>query len=59
MILASTAGAMGMPTKVFVTFWGLQTFVKPGKRITGENWMQKMMSHRCRAPASPTASCPR
>jgi peroxiredoxin family protein len=44
MILASTAGAMGMPTKVFVTFWGLQTFVKPEKRITGENWMQKMMS---------------
>jgi len=44
MILASTAGAMGTPTKVFVTFWGLQTFVKPGKRITGENWMQKMMS---------------
>jgi peroxiredoxin family protein len=44
MILASTAGAMGMPTKVFVTFWGLQTFVKPGKRITGKNWMQKMLS---------------
>jgi len=44
MILASTAGAMGMPTKVFVTFWGLQTFVKPGKRVTGDNWMQKMLS---------------
>ena len=44
MILASTAGAMGRPTKVFVTFWGLQTFVKPGIRITGDNWMQKMMS---------------
>jgi peroxiredoxin family protein len=44
MILASTAGAMGTPTKVFVTFWGLQTFVKPGIRITGEGWMQKMMS---------------
>ena len=44
MILASTAGAMGTPTKVFVTFWGLQTFVKPGIRITGESWMQKMMS---------------
>ena len=44
MILASTAGAMAMPTKVFVTFWGLQAFVKDGKRITGENWMQKMMS---------------
>jgi peroxiredoxin family protein len=44
MILASTSGAMGTPTRVFVTFWGLQTFVKPGVRITGENWMQKMMS---------------
>jgi peroxiredoxin family protein len=44
MILASTSGAMAMPTKVFVTFWGLQAFVKDGRRITGENWMQKMMS---------------
>ena len=44
LILASTAGAMAMPTKVFVTFWGLQTFVKDSRRITGENWMQKMMS---------------
>ena len=33
-----------MPTKVFVTFWGLQTFVRDDVRITGENWMQKMMS---------------
>jgi peroxiredoxin family protein len=44
MILASTAGAMAMPCKVFVTFWGLQTFVRDGKRITGETWMQKMLS---------------
>jgi peroxiredoxin family protein len=44
MILASTAGAMAMPCKVFVTFWGLQTFVWDGKRITGETWMQKMLS---------------
>ena len=44
LILASTAGAMEMETSVFVTFWGLQTFVKDKKRITGENWMQKMMS---------------
>jgi peroxiredoxin family protein len=44
MILASTAGAMGKPTKVFVTFWGLQTFVKPEKRITGDDWMQKMLA---------------
>ncbi len=44
MILASTAAAMEMEMSVFVTFWGLQTFVKDRKRITGENWMQKMMS---------------
>lgn len=44
MILASTAGAMEIETSVFVTFWGLQTFVKDSKRITGRNWMQKMMS---------------
>ncbi len=44
MILASTAGAMEMETTIFVTFWGLQTFVKDKKRITGDNWMQKMMS---------------
>ena len=44
MLLASTAGAMGVKCRVFVTFWGLQNFVKDEKRITGENWMQKMMS---------------
>jgi peroxiredoxin family protein len=44
MILASTAAAMGARTRVFVTFWGLQTFVRDTKRITGKNWMQKMLS---------------
>ncbi len=44
MILASTSAAMGVRTRVFVTFWGLQVFVRDSKRITGENWMQKMMS---------------
>jgi peroxiredoxin family protein len=44
MILASTAAAMEMEMTVFVTFWALQTFVKDKKRITGKNWMQKMMS---------------
>jgi peroxiredoxin family protein len=44
MLLASTAGAMGIKTKVFVTFWALQTFVKDSKRITGQNWMQKMLA---------------
>jgi peroxiredoxin family protein len=44
MILASTSGAMGVKTRVFVTFWGLQVFVKDSKRVTGENWMQRMLS---------------
>ncbi len=43
MILASTAATMGK-VRVFVTFWGLQNFVKDQKRITGKNWMQKMLS---------------
>jgi len=44
MLLASTAGAMQVPCRVFVTFWGLQNFVKDEKRITGRNWMQKMLA---------------
>jgi peroxiredoxin family protein len=44
LILASTAAASGVPTKMFLTFWGLQTFVKDEKRVTGRNWMQKMLS---------------
>ena len=36
--------AMGVKTRIFVTFWGLPTFVREGVRITGENWMQQMMS---------------
>jgi peroxiredoxin family protein len=43
-ILATTAAAMGMQTTVFFTFWGLFPLVKNDVRITGENWMQKMMS---------------
>ena len=44
MLLASTAGAMQVPCRVFVTFWGLQNFVRDDRRITGRNWMQKMLS---------------
>ena len=44
MIIASTAAAMEMEMSIFVTFWGLQAFVKDTKRITGRNWMQKMLS---------------
>jgi peroxiredoxin family protein len=43
-ILATTAAASGMESMVFFTFWGLFAIVRPGVRITGENWMQKMMS---------------
>ena len=43
-ILATTAAASGMESTVFFTFWGLFAIVKPGTRITGDNWMQKMMS---------------
>jgi peroxiredoxin family protein len=31
-------------TRVFITFWGLLPFVRDQKRITGQNWMQKMLS---------------
>ena len=44
LILASTAAASGVRTRVFITFWGLLAFVRDGVRITGENWMQRMLS---------------
>lgn len=44
LILATTAAASGVPTKIFLTFWGLQTFVRDERRITGETWMQRMLS---------------
>jgi peroxiredoxin family protein len=43
-ILGTTGAAMGMETTIFFTFWGLFPLVKNDVRITGENWMQKMMS---------------
>lgn len=43
-ILATTAAASGMEASVFFTFWGLFAIVKPDVRVTGTNWMQKMMS---------------
>ena len=33
-----------MESSVFFTFWGSSPIVKPEVRITGSNWMQKMMS---------------
>ena len=44
MILATTGAAMGMQTTIFFTFWGLFSLVKTDVGLTGENWMQKMLS---------------
>jgi peroxiredoxin family protein len=50
LILATTGAAMAMRVTVFFTFWGLLSLVKNDRlegrtrRLTGENWMQKMMS---------------
>jgi len=44
LILSSTAAASGVRCRVFVTFWGLLPFVRDGVRITGDNWMQKMLA---------------
>jgi peroxiredoxin family protein len=44
LILSTTAAASGMQATVFFTFWGLFQLVRPDVRITGEHWMQKMLS---------------
>ena len=44
MVLASSAAAMGATCRVFVTFWALQAFVKDERRVTGNNWMQKLLA---------------
>jgi peroxiredoxin family protein len=50
LILSTTGAAMGMQTTVFFTFWGLFPLIKNDRRegrlrrLTGENWMQKMLS---------------
>ena len=43
LILATTGAAFGMTVTVFFTFWGLFTLKRPEVRITGENWMTKML----------------
>ncbi len=44
LILATSAAAMGMETIVFFTFWGLFPLVRNDVRLTGDNWMQKLLS---------------
>ena len=43
-ILASTAAAGEMKVSIFFTFWGLFALVRPEVRLTGANWMQKMLA---------------
>ena len=43
-ILASTAAAGEMKVSIFFTFWGLFALVRPEVRVTGTNWMQKMLA---------------
>ena len=44
LILSTTAAASGMEVSAFFTFWGLFALVKPEKRLTGKDWMTKMLS---------------
>ena len=44
LILASTGAAYGMQVTVFFTFWGLFSLVREDVRITGDDWMTKMLS---------------
>ena len=43
MILATTGAAYGMQVTLFFTFWGLFTLKRAEARITGDNWMTKML----------------
>lgn len=44
LILSTTAASLGKPVTVFFTFWGLFPLVRNDRGITGEMWMQKMLS---------------
>jgi peroxiredoxin family protein len=44
LILATTGAAYGMQVTLFFTFWGLFVLKRPDVRVTGDNWMTKMMS---------------
>src|SRR5579872_6765147 len=44
LIIATAGAAMGKETSIFFTFWGFSALVKNEVRITGQTWMQKMLS---------------
>ena len=52
LILSTTAAALGKPVTVFFTFWGLFPLVKNDRGITGQMWMQKMLSFMNRGGTS-------
>lgn len=42
-ILASTGAAYGMTVTLFCTFWGLFPLKRPEVKVTGDNWMTKLL----------------
>lgn len=44
LILATTAAASGMRVTIFFTFWGLFILKRNDVRITGKDWMTRMLS---------------
>lgn len=42
-ILATTGASYGMQVTMFCTFWGLFPLKRPEVKITGDNWMTKML----------------
>lgn len=42
-ILATTGAAYGIDVMLFCTFWGLFPLKRPEVRITGEDWMTRML----------------
>lgn len=44
LILASTGAAYGMEVTIFFTFWGLFSLVREDRRMTGDDWMTKMLA---------------
>lgn len=42
-ILATTGASYGIDVTMFCTFWGLFPLKRPDVKITGDNWMTKML----------------
>lgn len=50
-ILATTAASMGMETRMFFTFWGLNV-IRKKKMLSGKNILQKLMNFMNKGGAS-------